>query len=123
MVNLYRNSIEGWLLNQRSPNQKTFLLLNFFMYVVLVTVTAKLLQFQPCRGVAAVFLGGIPRHTPRTLIRIGATLSTFQRNNDPYVLTLSHNPNNSMIETKFRHECPLFHTTLSFGKYLLNFNI
>jgi hypothetical protein len=82
------------------PTQKS-MLLNFFVHRMLIAVRAKFLQFQPRRCVAAVFLGGVARNARRTLVRIGAALGAFQRNNQSNVLTLSHNPKNSAIETKF----------------------
>lgn len=66
-------------------------LFDFFVVSVLVAVGAELFEFEPGGGVATVLHGGVTRNTWRTFVGVGATLSTFQRNDDSYALILSHN--------------------------------
>jgi hypothetical protein len=56
---------------------------------VLVAVGTELVQFEPSRGVTAVFGGGIAGNTGGALVRIGAALRAFQRDNNANAL--SHN--------------------------------
>jgi len=56
-----------------------------------VAMGAKLFEFQTAGCVATVFGSRVPRHSCRSLIEIGATLCTFERNNNPSALLASHN--------------------------------
>lgn len=56
---------------------------------MLVAVGAELVEFYPIGRIATVFSRRIARHPSRSLVWIGATLSTFQRNNDTNALSHS----------------------------------
>ncbi len=62
-------------------------LLDFFVRRVLVAMGAELLQFQPCSGVATVFLSGVAGNPSGTLVGVGTALGTFQRDNDSDALS------------------------------------
>jgi hypothetical protein len=54
---------------------------------VLVAVGAEFLQLQSVGRVPTILGTGVARHSGRSLIRIGATLGTFQRNDDTNALS------------------------------------
>ena len=60
-----------------------------------VTVRAELFQFQPCCGIATIFHRRVTGNARRSLVGIGATLGTFQRNNNANAFIFSHNPGKS----------------------------
>ena len=55
-----------------------------------VTVRAKLLQFDPFSGVAAVLLGGVTGHTRRPLGGVGPAFGALESDHDPDALVLGH---------------------------------
>ena len=57
-------------------------LFNLFVDGVLIAVGAEFLQLHATRRVATVFLGGVPRYTVGTLVRISPALCTFQSNDE-----------------------------------------
>jgi hypothetical protein len=61
---------------------------------------AEFFQFNPRSGVAAVFGGGIARHSGRSLVGVRPTFGAFQRDDNSNVLTLSHNLTRSIYRTK-----------------------
>ena len=65
---------------------------------MLVAVGAKLLQFNPRRGVTAVLGGCVSGNTRRSLGDVGATVGAFQRHNQARPLLTCHNA----ISTKFK---------------------
>jgi hypothetical protein len=52
-------------------------LFRFFVNRVLVAVGTELFQLHPSSGIATVLRRGVPRHTGRSLIRVGATLGAL----------------------------------------------
>lgn len=91
---------------------------------------AELVEFYSVGRVSTVLGSGIPRHTSRSLVWIGTTLSTFQRNNDPNAL--SHSLNSLKMKVRFqktslrrrnKHKPLSFHTTLSIGNYFFQLGI
>jgi len=57
---------------------------------VLVAVGAELFQFQPGGGIAAIFGGGIARHTRRSLVNVRATFGAFQIDNQANTFLTCH---------------------------------
>ena len=55
-----------------------------------VAMGAELLQFQPFGGVAAILLGGVTRHTRRTLGGVGPALGALKSDNEPDALVFGH---------------------------------
>jgi hypothetical protein len=58
---------------------------------------AELFQFNAARGVAAILLGCVARHTGRSLIGIGATLGAFEGDYESNVFTLGHHQGAQII--------------------------
>ena len=56
----------------------------------LVAVRAELLQFDPFRGVSAVFLCRVARHARRPLGGVGPAFGALESDHDPDALVLSH---------------------------------
>ncbi len=54
---------------------------------VLVAVGTELFQFHPTGSVAPILGGCVAGHARRSLLKIGATLRTFQGNNDTNALS------------------------------------
>ncbi len=65
----------------------------------LVELRAELHQFQPFCGVPAIFLGGVARHTGRTLFGSGngPAFGALNGDNDPDALVLSHKGRSAAI--------------------------
>ncbi len=56
----------------------------------LIAVGTELLDLQPFGGVPAILLGGVARHSGRTLGGIGPAFSALESDHDPDALVLSH---------------------------------
>jgi hypothetical protein len=65
---------------------------------VLIAMGAELLQFNAVGGVTTVFGGGIARHPSRSLVWVGTTLGTLQRNDNAD--TFSHRISLRLSEDK-----------------------
>jgi hypothetical protein len=89
-------------------------LFDLFVNGVLITVGTELFQFDPRCGVTPILFGGVTRDPRRTLIQVGSTFGTFQRNDNSYALIFSHDGINS-AEDNFRHSLPLFHRFIELG--------
>ena len=56
----------------------------------LVAVGTELLDLQPFGGVPAILLGGVTRHSGRTLGGIGPAFGALKSDHDPDALVLGH---------------------------------
>lgn len=81
----YNKAIDDGHNTQRTSE----LLFGFFVNGMFVAMGAELLEFHPSSGVAAVFLGRVSGHAVRPLVRVGATLSTFEGHNNANALSHS----------------------------------
>jgi hypothetical protein len=59
---------------------------------VLIAVGAEFLQLHATRRVATVLLGGVPRYTIGTLVRISPALCTFQSNDEADAFSHDRSP-------------------------------
>ena len=56
----------------------------------LIAVGTELLDLQPFGGVPAILLGGVARHSGRTLGGIGPAFGALESDHDPDALVLGH---------------------------------
>ena len=93
-------------MQENARTERLLNLLNLFMNRVLVAMGTELFQFDPVGGIPTVLGGGVARHSGRSLVRIGAALSTLQRNNDTNALSHSES---SPAESVIKHKPLFFH--------------
>jgi len=73
-------------------------LLGFFVIRVLVTVRTVFFDFESPSGITTVFASGVTRDTLLAFVGIGATFSTFERNNISNAFLACHRSNCLLLE-------------------------
>ena len=119
--NFQRRSVEDMLTGRKlrfstfAHNCPSKFLLDFAMDSMFVAVRAELAEFHTCCGVTTIFHRSVTRHARRSLVRIGPTLGTFERNNNSYAFTFCQGLKPLKGGTCFKHEYPLFHRSSHFA--------